>query len=306
MAPGIGMYNFNMTGSSWTGLLQQGMGMLGNGFGGFSGCGIFTNCFGEVNYDAMAGYGVANALLGVAGQAIASNIKPKEPEINYTQEIQNIDKKITEKLEQQADLNTAISEKNDEISEANTKITDLNTRLKGLDLEGKKKAWEDAAKQTPQPANVDGLKQIYDEAVKEAKEIQEKIKAQEEIITAAKEEIKTKEAEVAKLETEIEELEAQKAKLQNASDAKVIKDAKSTSWQRAENECIDNWQQAPTEGRQASKKELKRAIYEYKHADNKTDKQEAAKAVKYMFESNKDELKDFKCIYDAIMREENL
>ena len=165
----ISGYNMNMFGNPLTGMFNGG-GLSGIfGGSGFGGCGIFTNCFGEVNYDAMAGYGVANALLGVAGQAIASNIKPKEPEINYTQEIQNIDKKITEKLEQQADLNIEISEKNDEISEANTKITDLNTQLKGLDIEGKKKDWEDAAKQNTQTYYVDCLNQIFEEALKESK-----------------------------------------------------------------------------------------------------------------------------------------
>ena len=303
MTPSLGMYNLNMYGNSWTGLFKQGLGMLGGGFGG---SGIFTNCLGEVNYDAMAGYGVANALLSVASQAIESNVKAKEPEVNYTKEIQNIDIEISEKLEQQADLNSEISTKNDEIVIANNTITDLNKQITDLDVAGKKKAWEEAAAQTPKPDNVDGLKEIYDNAVKEADELQTKIEEQNKIIEAAKEEIKIKEAEVAKLDTEIEELEAQKAKLQDASDEQVIKDAKSTSWQRAEKECIDSWQQAPTDGKQATKKELKRAIYEYKHADNTTDKQEAAKAVKYMFESNKEGLKDFRCIYDAIMREENL
>ena len=303
MTPSLGMYNLNMYGNSWTGLLQQGMGMLGGGFGG---SGIFTNCFGEVNYDAMAGYGVANALLGVAGQAIASNIKAKEPEINYTQEIRNIDKEISSKLEQQADLNSEISTKNDEINTANNTINDLNKQITDLDVTGKKKAWEEAAAQTPKPDNVDDLEKVYKQAKEDAEELQAKIKEQNEKIEAAQEEIRTKEAEVAKLNTEIEELEAQKAKLQGASDTKVIEDTKSTSWQRAEKECIDSWQQAPTDGKQATKKELKRAIYEYKHAENDSDKQEAAKAVKYMFESNKEGLKDFKCIYDAIMREENL
>ena len=172
MTPSLGMYNLNMYGNSWTGLLQQGMGMLGGGFGG---SGIFTNCFGEVNYDAMAGYGVANALLGVAGQAIASNIKAKEPEINYTQEIRNIDKEISSKLEQQADLNSEISTKNDEINTANNTINDLNKQITDLDVTGKKKAWEEAAAQTPKPDNVDDLEKVYKQAKEDAEKLAQKM-----------------------------------------------------------------------------------------------------------------------------------
>ena len=101
MTPTLGMYSMNMNG--WQGLFQQGLGMLGGssmGYGNYSsfgGSGIFTNCFGEPNYDAMAGYGVANALLGVAGQAIAANRKEKAPEVNYTQELSKISKEIETK-----------------------------------------------------------------------------------------------------------------------------------------------------------------------------------------------------------------
>lgn len=131
MTPTLGMYSMNMNG--WQGLFQQGLGMLGGSsmgygnYGSFGGGGIFTNCFGEPNYDAMAGYGVANALLGVAGQAIAANRKEKAPEVNYTQELSKISKEIETKEIDKAEQTDIINTKTDEIKTA----TDTKTKLTG-------------------------------------------------------------------------------------------------------------------------------------------------------------------------------
>ena len=96
-------------------------------YSSFGGSGIFTNCFGEPNYDAMAGYGVANALLGVAGQAIAANRKEKAPEVNYTQELSKISKEIETKEIDKAEQTDIINTKTDEIKTA----TDTKTKLTG-------------------------------------------------------------------------------------------------------------------------------------------------------------------------------
>ena len=130
MTPSLGMYNLNMYGNSWTGLLQQGMGMLGGGFGG---SGIFMNCFGEVNYDAMAGYGVANALLGVAGQAINHTVSEKrEKKAEYQEnkaEIERITQDIEDKTGEKAGLEAENKTKQDEITAADTAINNLNKQI---------------------------------------------------------------------------------------------------------------------------------------------------------------------------------
>ena len=165
MAPGIGMYNFNMTGSSWTGLLQQGMGMFGGGFGG---SGIFMNCFGEVNYDAMAGYGVANALLGVAGQAINHTVSEKrEKKAEYQEnkaEIERITQDIEDKTGEKAGLEAENKTKQSEITAADTAINNLNKQISKLDVAGKKQAYDDANAQDPKPANLADLKKVYEDA----------------------------------------------------------------------------------------------------------------------------------------------
>lgn len=159
MTPTLGMYSMNM--NRWQGLFQQGLGMLGGSsmgygnYGSFGGSGIFTNCFGEPNYDAMAGYGVANALLGVAGQAIAANRKEKAPEVNYTQELSKISKEIEAKEIDKAEQADIINTKTDEIKTATDTKTKLTGDLKTAEsnLNAYKKELNDATSLTEEQRN---------------------------------------------------------------------------------------------------------------------------------------------------------
>ncbi len=306
MATILGMNNFNIYGNSLSGLLgsSSGTGILGN-FGMFGNNSIFTNCFGEPNYGAITGFETTKALAGVVGWAIESNIKSKEPEVNYTEEIKNTNKdidniqdEVTKKLTEVTTLDGKISDADKEISALNTKLSSAETTYNN--------AKEALLKADKNSTEYDILKDEYDKA-KEAyeKTIPEEIKAQEEIKEKAIEEKNKLNTEIAELQDEIEELQDKKADFQKASDAKTIKTAKSMGWQRADEACIKDWQEASSE-KQATEKELRRAIYEYKHAETDDAKKEAALAVKNMFESNEDGLKDFKCIYEAVKREQNL
>ena len=177
MTPTLGMYSMNMNG--WQGLFQQGLGMLGGssmGYGNYSsfgGSGIFTNCFGEPNYDAMAGYGVANALLGVAGQAIAANRKEKAPEVNYTQELSKISKEIETKEIDKAEQTDIINTKTDEIKTATDTKTKLTGDLKTAEsnLNAYKKELNDATSLTEEQRNT--IESKIAQAEKDVKAIEE-------------------------------------------------------------------------------------------------------------------------------------
>lgn len=297
-------YSFNMIGNSWSGMLNNGLGTFG-GTSVFGNSGIFTNCFGEPNYDAMAGAGVANALIGTAMSAVASNIQSKGPEINYTEEINNINDEIDTKQDEVTNKLTEVTTLDGKISDADKEISTLNNKLSDA-----KTSFEEAennfSKAKEGDENYLKLKRMYEEAKKAYEQtIPDEIKAQEEIKEKAIEEKNKLNTEIAELQDEIEELQDKKAELQKASDAKTIQDAKSLSWQRADETCIKDWQKADS-NKQATKQELRRAIYEYKHAETDDVKKEAALALKNMFESNEDGLKDYKCIYEAVKREQNL
>lgn len=128
--------NFNMMNTGWGGLLQQGLGMLGGNSYGMMGMGgsiwggnnFFTNCFGEPNYDAMAGFGVANVLTGVLGQAISSiraqKAEAKQAEIDTEARLEEVKKEIKE-LED-TDYEKAIDSKYDaNIKDAERRKNDI-------------------------------------------------------------------------------------------------------------------------------------------------------------------------------------
>lgn len=104
------MFNMNMFGmNNSVSQLFCGTNSIFNNCGGFnfnsffnpmfnSGCSLFTNCNGTMNYDAMAGFGVANALFGVGGQILnQALVNKKEYSIETIQaDIKGIDAQMLE------------------------------------------------------------------------------------------------------------------------------------------------------------------------------------------------------------------
>lgn len=303
MSIGYNNMNMYMYGNNGFGnLLQQGMGMLSGGYG-IGGANYFTNCYGEVNYEKMAGFQVANALLGTTFQAIAANKanKASEPQVNYTQELNAVAKEINTKEDERSTKNgeletlggefkepanksKSVSTLQSELTNAETNVTNLKNELNGLDKNDSNYA-----------------------ATKTEKE--GKIKAAEEKVTKLKADIETKkkyeakEQEIAKVNDEIAELEKKQDTLQKAANDKAIDDAKSNKWQRSDIGCLDKWQKSAGEDTpMASKKDLERASYEFrKGAETKAEKRKAANAFVNMYDSNKDEFKGkYGALYTAI------
>ena len=303
MSIGYNNMNMYMYGNNGFGnLLKQGMGMLSGGYG-IGGANYFTNCYGEVNYDKMAGFQVANALLGTTFQAIAANKanKASEPQVNYTQELNAVAKEINTKedelstkngeletlggeFKEPANKSKSVSTLQSELTNAETNVTNLKNELNGLDKNDSNYA-----------------------ATKTEKE--GKIKAAEEKVTKLKADIETKkkyeakEQEIAKVKDEIADLKTKQGDLQKAANDKAIDDAKSNKWQRSDIGCLDKWQKSAGEDTQmASKKDLERASYEFrKGAETKADKRKAANAFVNMYDSNKDEFKGkYGALYTAI------
>lgn len=301
MTPTLGMYSMNMNG--WQGLFQQGLGMLGGSsmgygnYGSFGGSGIFTNCFGEPNYDAMAGYGVANALLGVAGQAIAANRKEKAPEVNYTQELSKISKEIEAKEIDKAEQADIINTKTDEIKTATDTKTKLTGDLKTAEsnLNAYKKELNDATSLTEEQRNT--IESKIAQAEKDVKAIEEKIAAQDDIINKATEAKRNAETKEAALQSEIDELKKKQAEYQKNLNTKTLDDADGNVLQRARKSCMD---ETYNEQNQASKADIRRAFNTFIKADNDDDKRTAAEKIKEMYGSNSKLADDFAKPYSIV------
>ena len=305
MVLGYNNMNMYMYGNSGFGnLLQQGMGMLSGGYG-MGGANYFTNCYGEVNYDKMAGFQVANALLGTTFQAIAANKanKASEPQVNYTQELNAVAKEINTKEDELSTKSGELETLKSNKAENEDKLLKLGLSNAQTEYENAKSAYQEANNKDPKPGNIEDLKKTYEkkretfEKLKEEKTtLEEKIKQQEADIEA-----KTKEVDA--IEQKIAELRDKQDTLQKAANDKAIDDAKSYKWQRSDIGCLDKWQKsAGKDTPMASKKDLERASYEFrKGAETKAERYKAANAFVNMYESNEVEFKGkFSALYTAI------
>lgn len=295
-----GMYNFNMYGNSMGMMFQQGLGMFGGGLGG---SGIFTNCWGEVNYDAMAGYGVANALLGVAGQAISSTRAQKqEAKAEYQNnkaDIDNIYEEITSKRNEKTNLSEENNTKQNEINTANNTIGDLESQIKDLDIDSKKSAYETAGKEDPKPENYDDLKNAYDEAVRKKTELEGQIKNQKELIESNKKIIENNNTKITTIDEQIKKLEEKKEKLQEAVNNVDLDKADGKKFQRTKKEDFDaKWKEDGTmaDNVEFSKGDMRYAIAGFRNATSDDDKKYWANKIATIYKNmnQSDITSDFK------------
>ncbi len=304
MTPSLGMYNLNMYGNSWTGLLQQGMGMLGGGFGGFGSCGIFTNCFGEVNYDAMAGYGVANALLGVAGQAINSTVSQKrEANAEYQDnkaEIEKIDEQISdlknlnpeEEIDAKYDNNVATAKSaqetaNNALATATKKKSELEAKLATATDEEKESINKQIA-----DLNIEEKQKTADMYNGDAT-VEGSVKWHEAQRDAA---IKAKEIEI---KEEIRKLEEKKAKLEKAVNDIDLDKADGKKFQRTKKEDFDaKWKEdgSMADNVEFSKGDMRYAIAGFRNATSDEDKKYWANKIATIYKNmnQSDITSDFK------------
>ena len=294
-----GYSNFDMS--------SFGNSIFSNCFGtGSFGNNIFTNCYGEVNYDKMAGYGVVNALFGVATQAIAANKanKQKEPDLETNKtELNKIANEISKKEIEITDKNTELNGLNGKLKTAQNSKESFEKELNALNLDGLKKAWENAYNEDKDSPATAAAKKAYEEANKEANELKKKIEEQDKIInTTEKTDIPACKSKIEQLEKEVNELEDKLKDLQETVDAQALKKSKSLGFQRADESCITKWSNKNSCNDDiADKKEIKSAIYKYKTATDKNEKRAAAKAIINMYESNKSEFKTkFGDVYVAV------
>lgn len=296
--------NMYMYGNNGFGnLLQQGMGMLSGGYG-IGGANYFTNCYGEVNSDKMAGFQVANALLGTTFQAIAANKanKASEPQVNYTQELNAVAKEINTKEDERSTKSGELETLKSDKAKNDEQLKTLTTSLDAAEetLRKAETALKDAKSDDPK---YDELNKAVTDATNKRDKIKKEKEALEKTIEKQDADIEAKTKEVDAIEQKIAELKDKQDTLQKAANDKAIDDAKSNKWQRSDIGCLDKWQKSAGEDTQmASKKDLERASYEFrKGAETKADKRKAANAFVNMYDSNKDEFKGkYGALYTAI------
>lgn len=271
------MMNTNMLG---------GFGMTGLGMNGFGG-GLFTNCFGDFEYDKMAGFAVANSLFSVGVQAFQSVRSQKEPEVDYKQEINDIDTQIDEQLEKlpgatendyytyqvESKYDDAISTADKNIENARASIAEYENTINTL---GAKKESEMTAAEKSQFEEAKNKKEELEESIAEGGKLYEALKEAEEAKTQRQEEIN-------EIIDNIDKLLDEKDKIQNSMDMQTLKDADGNRLTRARKECMtENYD----EKNPASKADIRRAFNEFIKAKDNNSKKAAADKILEMYDSN--------------------
>lgn len=238
--------SYNNMNNNWMNLFQQGLGMLGinntfGSFGSFSPMSMNGSLFNyNVNYDAMAGLGVANAILSVTGQAISTskaekqkekqgyetnskNLENMQNEIEDLKDIVKDDNKVAEEIDSKYDNNIKTANTNFEnlktkhgklsgnIGEYNKQIGEIDNKLNATNpapteeekksLTDNKAALENKIKKTQEI--LDGINLIEAEyAIQKAKDA--KAQAIEDKKSKINDRIKKLEKDVEKLQKEVD------------------------------------------------------------------------------------------------------
>ncbi len=290
-------YGFNTTmNNGWMGMLQQGLSSFGvgtNSWGSFGTIGY------NVNYDAMAGYAVANSVFGVLSQAVSSSQAEKQAEkvqySNNARRIEQIDKQIKE-LE--------ITDKNDEVETRSKTDSNVKAKQTALDTASqlltkneeylKKESGNYAAALEREKAGTatEADKKLiseYKKAEGNTKTLeQEKNKAQTDLDTA-KEALKTKIQK--EIKDKIDDLKAEKAKLQEEVDNQDLDNADGNKLSRLSDEKYENLlgeDGLAKKNEKYSKAAVKTAVNRFMQATAPETKLKTAKNLVTMFEGCSD------------------
>ncbi len=278
MLSGFG-YNMNMYGSPF----QQGSGILG-GLNGY-GCNAnpFTNCYGETNYNALAGYGIFNALLSTASSAIQSCKENREPEVDYNQKISEIKSEISSKREEALEIESDNTVLNTEITNLDESIASLNTQ-KSTATANLETAENELKKLNSNDTGYAVVKAKYEDVKQNVNEIKEKIEKAEQEKKGAEAKITANSQKADKLDREIKNLEDQKLDYEQAKAKNGGEDClKAGFYDKEKNP--------------ASKNALKTGLSKFKKALKTGDEAEIRKfatIVNEMYTSNPTELNKYK------------
>lgn len=302
-----------------------------NPFGGSyinNDCGIFMNCNGEYNYDAMAGFAVGNVLLNVALGAIGYAIENKNEDSveNRQAEVKDCQDKLDEKLKElgvktveEADSYNIDEDKT--IKDANTKISkhnaDINKNSDAIDthdesLKTLRKQLDeetDATKKSAIQENITKVQKLIDELEADNEELQSKIDAQNEIIENRQDEIE-------EMQKEIKDAQAELVKAQEKANEAVLDEADGTALGRISQKKYmakftndENGKLTDTFASDAefSKRDLKRALSNFSSCEDEKQKEVYKKQFIAIYDKlakeDPDEIKNFKEAYKLIKGE---
>ena len=289
-------YGFNTMNNGWMSTFQQGLSAFGVGTNSWGSLGTIGY---NVNYDAMAGYAVANSVFGVLSQAISTSQAEKQAEkvqySNNARRIEQIDKQIKElentdsndEVETRSKTDSDVKKKQEAFDKASQSLTTNEEYLKkesgnyaaALEREKAGTATEADKKLISEYKKAEGNTKTLE---------QEKKTAQTDLDNA-------KEALEAKIENEIKgeiaDLKAEKAKLQEEVDNQDLDNADGNKLSRLSDEKYENLLDEDglaKKNEKYSKAAVKTAVNRFMQATAPETKLKTAKNLVTMFEGCSD------------------
>lgn len=289
-------YGFNTMNNGWMSTFQQGLSAFGVGTNSWGSLGTIGY---NVNYDAMAGYAVANSVFGVLSQAVFSCQAEKQAEkvqySNNARRIEQIDKQIKE-LEN-TDSNDEVETRSKTDSDVKAKQTAFDKASEAVKtnesyLKDNEKAYNAAKERESKNEMKEGdgaLINKYKECenqIGDLKKAEDKAKAE---LDAAKDALRTKiENEI---KGEIADLKAEKAKLQEEVDNQDLDNADGNKLSRLSDEKYENLlgeDGLAKKNEKYSKAAVKTAVNRFMQATAPETKLKTAKNLVTMFEGCSD------------------
>lgn len=267
---------------------------MNNMFGG--GCSLFTNCKGQINYNAIAGFGVANVLLGIGGNILSQYISEKRSSSkeSVANDIDGMEDKIDTLVEKLGadNVNEALAWTVDKTDEGK-KVAKLNTTLETKNAELAKlptkeacdadiKAYTDALAQTPAPdantlAQLKGKKELAEENLEKREALEKEIKKLKDTdIPAAEKKQEAKAKEIKNIQEDIKDYQEKIKNAEKIIDKSIANEADGNKLTRNKNLDVNTIK----EGHSNFKKgDIQQLIYQFTQQDDGKGKFEYAQAL---------------------------
>ena len=286
-------YGFNTTmNNGWMGMLQQGLSSFGVGTNSWGSLGTIGY---NVNYDAMAGYAVANSVFGVLSQAVSSSRAEKQAEkvqySNNARRIEQIDKQIKElenlDIDNKVETDSNVVAKQTDFDKASDAVKTNESYLK--DNEKAYQAAKDRKAKNEMKDGDEALINKYEVAMNDKSKLEAAEKTAKSGLEAAKTDAKSKIDK--KRDGDIATLKAEKAKLQEEVDNQDLDNADGNKLSRLSDEKYENLlgeDGLAKKNEKYSKAAVKTAVNRFMQATAPETKLKTAKNLVTMFEGCSD------------------
>lgn len=293
MVSNLSGYNMN---NGLMGLIQNGLSSFGGyssfGVGGFSGSifpmggNYFTDCYGETNYNAIAGFGVANALMSVATQAAYHCFAQRAAKVDHKEEAKNVQDAISEKETEKNELANDKQAAEKKVSTASAEVTRLKGEINSLnnDIQQLNKKREDAFKNND-GTTVENYDKLIGSKQTELKKLQEEKTEQEKILEENTEKVTKCTEQISTIDNEIAQLKVELKEYQDAINDKLLNKADGLRLTRTSDE---EYSKKVVDGKlddktTYTKNDFQTAIRNFRNAVEPSDKKEKAQTLVDMY-----------------------